>query len=551
MKKWLLLLVFAPVMAGAQSRKQRRAIEEQRKADEKILTNLKSHIVYLSDDKLEGRRAGSKGEQQAMQYISEQFKAIGLQPRGTENYVQGFPVDQGKQIESNSYFRVNEKQLQVNTEFIPLAFSPNKSVKGSAAITFRESGEPWFTDIKDWLENNGSNPHFNIQDALVKEAAKVAAKGATALVVYNSSTNIDNITFNKRDTTSSAKIPVVYITREGINRHFADRSATLDIELNVNLQRKLDTAHNVIGYINNNAANTVVIGAHYDHLGWGENGNALDTGRVIHNGADDNASGTAALIEIARLLAASKSKNNNYLFITFSAEELGLLGSKFWLDNAGSTTTNINYMINMDMVGRYNPDHKLTIGGYGTSPVWGNVFTTITDKNLSVRFDSTGSGPSDHAAFYRKNIPVLFFFTGIHSDYHKASDDWEKLNLPAEVNIVRYVQKVIEATDGRGKLAFNKTSEQQMNMTAFSVTLGIMPDYSFTGNGLRVDGVSPNKVAEKIGLQAGDIILQLGAHKINEINSYMKALSAFGKGDNTKLRYSRANTEKTVDVQFQ
>ncbi|TDH19715.1 M20/M25/M40 family metallo-hydrolase [Segetibacter sp. 3557_3] len=551
MKKWLLLLVFAPVMAGAQSRKQKRVIEEQRKADEKILTNLKSHIVYLSDDKLEGRQAGSKGEELAMQYISEQFKTIGLQPRGTEGYIQAFPVDEGKQIESSTYFRVNEKPLQVNTEFIPLAFSPGKSVKGSAAITFRESGEPWFTDVKDMLENNKTNPHFDIGDALVKEAAKVAARGATALVVFNSSTLVDNISFNKRDTTQLAKIPVVYITREGMNRHFSDRSATLDIALNVKLQRKQATAHNVIGYLNNNAANTVVIGAHYDHLGWGENGNALDTGKVIRNGADDNASGTAAVLEIARLLAGSKSKNNNYLFITFSGEELGLLGSKYWLDNAGTDSTNINYMINMDMVGRYTPEQKLTIGGYGTSPVWGNVFTSITDKNLSVRFDSTGSGPSDHAAFYRKNIPVLFFFTGIHSDYHKASDDWDKINLSAEVNIVKYIQRVIEATDARGKLAFNKTSEQQMNMTAFSVTLGIMPDYSFTGNGLRVDGVSPNKVAEKAGLQAGDIILQLGDYKINEINSYMKALSSFKKGDNTRLRYSRSNSEKTVDVQFQ
>ena len=200
----------------------------------------------------------------------------------------------------------------------------------------------------------------------------------------------------------------------------------MQIELQVSLSSKIRKARNIIAYINNNANNTVVLGAHYDHLGYGEDKNALDAVHEVHNGADDNASGTAALLELARKLKNNSPKANNYLLMHFSGEELGLMGSKYWLDNP-TIQASANYMINMDMVGRYDTARKLTIGGYGTSPVWGNIVPELA-KNLAYKLDSAGTGPSDHASFYRKDIPVLFFFTGSHPDYHKASDDWEKMN---------------------------------------------------------------------------------------------------------------------------
>ena len=290
-------------------------------------------------------------------------------------------------------------------------------------------------------------------------------------------------------------------------------------------------------------------GAHYDHLGYGEDKTALDTGHVIHNGADDNASGTAALIELTRMLLKTAPANNNYLILHFSGEELGLLGSKYWLDHP---TKNIsaNFMINMDMVGRYDTARKLTIGGYGTSPVWSEVVPAIS-ASLVTHYDSTGSGPSDHASFYRKDIPVLFLFTGSHPDYHKATDDWDKINYSGQEEIVRWVYRLLEATNSKGKLPFTKTREPQMGRSSgFTVSLGVIPDYGFTGTGMRIDGVSPGKLAEKLGLQAGDILLQLGSYSFVDVSAYMQSLSKFKKGDKTSLRFKRGSEEKVVDVQF-
>jgi aminopeptidase YwaD len=270
---------------------------------------------------------------------------------------------------------------------------------------------------------------------------------------------------------------------------------------------------------------------------------------VIHNGADDNASGTAALIELARMLKKSAPKNNNYLFISFSGEELGLFGSKYWLEHP-TVDVQPNYMINMDMVGRYDTAHKLTIGGYGTSPVWSRVLGTA-NTGLVTKYDSSGSGPSDHAAFYRKDIPVLFFFTGSHSDYHKATDDADKINYEGEKQIVKYVYNLVSSLDDKGKLAFLKTREPDMGRsTKFTVSLGVLPDYGYTGTGVRIDGVSPGKLAEKIGLKAGDILLQLGDYKFVDVMSYMQALSKYKKGDKTKLTIKRGNEEKIFDIEF-
>ena len=284
-------------------------------------------------------------------------------------------------------------------------------------------------------------------------------------------------------------------------------------------------------------------------MGYGEDKTALDTFHAIHNGADDNASGTAALLELARLLKEKSPANNNYLFMHFSGEELGLLGSKYWLENPTVKVTP-NYMINMDMVGRYDTAHRLTVGGYGTSPVWGEVWKGMK-TSLITRYDSTGSGPSDHASFYRANIPVQFFFTGSHPDYHKVSDDADKINYNAQRDIVKLIYELITQTDAKGKLAFAKTSEPQMGQTrSFTVSLGVMPDYGYTGTGMRIDGATPGKLGEKIGLKAGDILIQLGEYKFVDVMSYMQVLNGFKAGDKTKLRIKRGTEEKEYDIQF-
>lgn len=534
-------------LSACSSQKSNRATEDI--SDAKLLTNLKEHVSFLADDKLEGRQTGTRGEELAMEYIANQYRQIGLEPKGTNGFIQQFEINEGKQVAPDSYFRINGKDLHLNHEFFPLAFSAATNVKGSAAVSLREANEPWFVDVKGWLDENKTNPHFDINEIIIKEASRAALKKATMLILYNSSNDVDNIQFNKNDKTATASIPVVYITPAGSKKHLADKSSALDVEVAIYMTNKTRTAGNVVAYIDNGAAHTVILGAHYDHLGFGSDKNALDTGYTIHNGADDNASGTAALIELARMINRNNPKKNNYLFISFSGEELGLFGSKYWLENP-TVTINPNYMINMDMVGRYDAERKLTVGGYGTSPVWSEVISTA-NPGLVVKLDSSGSGPSDHASFYRKDIPVLFFFTGSHSDYHKATDDADKINYEAQKEITKYIYNIVRATDNKGKLSFLKTKEPNMGgSTRFTVSLGVIPDYGYSGTGVRIDGVSPGKLAEKIGLKGGDILLQLGEYKFVDVTSYMQALSKFKKGDKTVLHIKRGTEEKTFDIEF-
>lgn len=547
MKKLLFLLLLVPILSWSQSKRKKRIAEE--KANAVLVTNLKTHVNYLADDQLEGRLTGSKGEELAAQYIIKQYEQLGITPKGTKEYEQVFDINEGKQIDAVTSLTIDDNTLTVRKDYFPLPYSPNKTVKGKPAMILSEKGQPWFYDVKETLEEQKNNPHLDLESAIKKQVETVVAKGATALFVYNSSTLIDNIQFNKNDRSALLPVPVIYITKEGWKKYFSDEEVSMDITLTVSLSEKKRKGRNIIAFINNNAANTIIIGAHYDHLGYGEDKTALDTFHAIHNGADDNASGTAALLELARLLKEKSPVNNNYLLMHFSGEELGLLGSKYWLENPTVKVTP-NYMINMDMVGRYDTAHKLTVGGYGTSPVWNEVWKNLK-TTLITKFDSTGSGPSDHASFYRSNIPVQFFFTGSHADYHKVSDDADKINYTAQRDIVKLIYELITQTDTKGKLAFAKTSEPQMGQTRrFTVSLGVMPDYGYTGTGMRIDGATPGKMGEKIGLKAGDVLIQLGEYKFVDVMSYMQALGNFKAGDKTKLRIKRGAEEKEYDIQF-
>ncbi|MFZ9171443.1 MAG: M20/M25/M40 family metallo-hydrolase [Sediminibacterium sp.] len=545
-KKWFWVLLLVPFLGLSQSKRKIRIEAEKQRAA--LILNLKSHIGYLASDALEGRRTGTAGADAAKDYLVNQYTQMGIGAKGTSGYLQKFEINEGLQMDPSTYFTVNNNQLKIEKDFFPLATSASAQVTGKPAMALQEKAQPWFKDIKETLEENKSNPHFDVEAWIKNEVTTAAVKGATAFMLYNTGSIVDNIQFNKNDKSAAFSIPVIYLTPSGL-LYFTDPSATLNIQLNVQIVEKKRAATNVAAYINNGAANTVVIGAHYDHLGYNEDKNALDTGHVIHNGADDNASGTAALLEIARLLHQKSPTHNNYLFLHFSGEELGLLGSKYWIENP-TLTGPINYMINMDMVGRYDTSHKLTVGGYGTSSKWSQIWKAISTP-LGVKFDSTGSGPSDHASFYRAGVPVQFFFTGSHSDYHKASDDADKINYEATAQIVTLAYQMMGITDSLPKLDFIKTTEPQMGRsTKFTVSLGVIPDYGYSGTGMRIDGVSPGKLAEKLGLKAGDILLQLGDYKFVDVNSYMQTLSKFKKGDQTELRIKRGSEEKNISVSF-
>ncbi|MBD81202.1 MAG: peptidase M28 [Crocinitomicaceae bacterium] len=342
--------------------------------------------------------------------------------------------------------------------------------------------------------------------------------------------------------------------------------------------KKPITGKNVIGYWDNGAEHTIVIGAHYDHLGYGGEGSLHPNKNEIHNGADDNASGIAGLLSLARTLPGMiQYKNNNYLFIAFSGEEKGLWGSKSFIKNPTIPLSKINYMINMDMIGRLD-SNKLAINGVGTSTLWPialdmtmnricvnpNALTTSESDNR-IGFDEittqndrwnlvlgkSGIGPSDHTSFYLEGIPVLHFFTGQHSDYHKPGDDFEKVNMEGIVAIRNFIISIIGKLDKKGKLDYVKTkSDKSSKAPRFKVTLGVMPDYMFQGEGMRIDGVIPDRPAEKAGLKKGDVVVKMGEVEINDMHSYMKGLAQYESGDTTQVEVIRNNNKIKVDVTF-
>ena len=308
------------------------------------------------------------------------------------------------------------------------------------------------------------------------------------------------------------------------------------------------TGNNVIGFIDNKAKNTVIIGAHYDHLGFGGDGSLYrDSIKKVHNGADDNASGVAVLLNLASKLK-EKNTNNNYLFIAFSGEEMGLLGSNYFVKNPTIDTKAVSYMINMDMVGRLKKDSTLAVYGTGTSPIFKQTLKSH-NNNFKLIQKESGVGPSDHTSFYLADIPVLHFFTGQHEDYHKPGDDSEKLNYQGMETISTYIFNIISDLNDNGKLAFRKTKNES-SQVRFKVGLGVVPDYMFDGKGMRIDGISEDKPAQKAGLLKGDIVLKLGDSTVTNMMSYMRALSVFKKGDKTKVIVDRKGKNVKTEIEF-
>lgn len=311
-------------------------------------------------------------------------------------------------------------------------------------------------------------------------------------------------------------------------------------------------ARNVVGRLDTGADRTVVIGAHYDHLGYGGFGSRQPSDSLIHNGADDNASGVAALFDIARQLQRADAPSSNVLFVAFSGEEMGLHGSKHFVDAPPLPLREINYMINLDMVGRLNDDRELAVSGVGTSPAWGAaVDAAATATGLTVKTHDSGLGPSDHASFYLADIPAVHLFTGQHADYHTPTDDSHRINYDGLHDVATFVVRVVDALADDGALAFTKTKdESRRRPAAFTVTLGVMPDYVYDGDGMRIDAVLDEGPAVEAGLKDGDIVIRLGQTDVTDIYAYMEALSQFEEGDVAPVTVRRGDEVIDTQVQF-
>src|SRR5690348_1860137 len=240
--------------------------QKLKKAEKKIVENLKTEITYLSSDALQGRRAGSEGEKLAYQYLSDQFKAIGLIPKGDNNsYLQAFTINEGKEILPATHFIINDTSLKSGKDFFPLIVSGNGKAGGDVSPAFKEKGMPWFWDIKETLAQNEDNPHFDIVESAKQQALNIQKKGASALIVFNSDNEDDDLHFDAKSKMEAVNIPVVYLSKKMAAKYLSDNAANLNVDLEVAIGEKTSTAHNVIGYIDNGARSTIILGAHYDH----------------------------------------------------------------------------------------------------------------------------------------------------------------------------------------------------------------------------------------------------------------------------------------------
>jgi hypothetical protein len=365
----------------------------------------------------------------------------------------------------------------------------------------------------------------------------------------------------------------------------------LKLDLSVNLLKRESPSFNVVGILPGNDPKlkneSIVIGAHYDHLGMGGEGSgSLSASTGIHHGADDNASGVAALIELARMLSSQRLRRT-VVFIAFSGEEEGLIGSNYYVNHPIVPLANTVAMLNMDMIGRMK-GNALIVGGVGTAQEWRSMIDAGNDlqgmtvslngaadraglpkgvpivtgsngspvvsmdprKKFALTLNEDGYGPSDHSSFYGKQLPVLFFFTGSHNDYHKPSDTAEKINYEGEASIISFVDRIVrdlDRNDKRPTYAVAK-SDSQGRSGGFRVYLGTIPNYAESNDGLRLDGVREDSPASKAGLKAGDRIVKMGGHEVKNVYDYTYALGEMKAGQEYEVEIVRGNERLTLRI---
>ncbi len=563
--------------------------------------DLKAHLFYLASDEMKGRFTGSNEERKAGNYIKEQFVAYGLKPLFNNSYFQEFPFIERIELTSNNSVLIqtpnSSKKLIIKKDFITAPFSGNGKAKANVIFAGYGISAPELNyDDYDKINMNGkivivlrSNPEhdsakseFEKYSSLRYKATKAKEKGAAAIIFINQNKDEDEFIHLRYDGAPGIKnFSVVQIKREVIEKILEQEGLNLsEIQQQIDSQKKPHSielnnitvsiitevkeiekkARNVAGYLEGNSPNLkneyLIIGAHYDHLGIDQLlSSSLYKGKdkQIHNGADDNASGTSGLLELAEKFSSIKdSLKRSVIFIAFSGEELGILGSTYFTNNLPIPKENIAAMLNLDMVGRLDSEKKLTVIGAGTSSKWKDLLNRNNKYNFVLNLSDAGSGGSDHQAFLNKNIPVLFFFTGIHSDYHKPTDDVDKINYEGQSEVIKFVFDIAnEIQNYDSKIDFVKVAETVNRTSARSrVTAGTIPEFGYNGEGYKISGVTEGGPAEKAGLKSGDVIIKFGSKKISNIYDFMYAISNYKPGDKVNVTVLRENKEFTFEVEL-
>ncbi|MCU0373405.1 MAG: M28 family peptidase [Ignavibacteria bacterium] len=568
------------------------------------------HIKYLASDKLEGRYPGTEGDVLARQYISTEFEKYGLIPKGDSSYIQRFDMNIGMTAgNSNSLtFYSGSRTISVNSDdFTPLGISSNGNVKGGLVFAGYGINAPMldYSDFKDAKGNtvnvegkvvvimryspttmNLQNDKFaKYEELRTKIASFKDLKPAGVIIitppVNNTSSNMDMLMDVGFDMVSqSAGIPIINTKRSVIEKFLKEKGYDLSeiqkninsnlkpncLELNevsaefeVDLQVKYAKTGNVLGFIEGSDPvlknEVIIIGAHFDHLGYGGR-NSMHQGKdkQVHNGADDNASGTTGVIELAQKLASEKSKlKRSLLFMCFTGEEEGLIGSSYFVKSEKFKEFNTVAMINMDMIGRLKED-KLILNGTGTSPYWTAKIEELNKTyNFKMSYNPDGFGPSDHSSFYGKDIPVLMFFTDLHEDYHRPSDDIEKINTQGQEKVVKLVYDVVyDLSTRESKPEFTKVAAKQDDnkgeRKAVRVYVGTVPDFSSSDPGYKISGVQAGSPAEKAGILAGDVMIKFNGKDIGNLYDYTAALGDVKPGQEVEVVLKRGTEEVTVKV---
>ncbi|HPB01419.1 MAG TPA: M20/M25/M40 family metallo-hydrolase [Bacteroidales bacterium] len=532
-------------------------------AEEKhaMADRLYNHVGALAHDSMLGREAGTEGEAKAMQYIALQFSNTGLKPLPEKDYCIPFQFSEGYSYTSGTVY-INEKPFRLNQGFFYINPLVNYTFTGK--IFFAGDGlsdekykelNPTFNknvviiidvNYSDSCSNNQSQAYTGLLETAVGKATRFNPE---SVILVSSNNENFPVTAAFNTDRNRANIPVIGAGKDLSKTILKNKTANLRSECIFSKNEK--TGYNVATWINNNKPTTIVIGAHYDHLGYGSAG-SLSNDSAIHNGADDNASGVAVLIELAQQINKIESPQHNFLFIAFSAEEKGLLGSKAFINQNHLPDSSFVAMLNFDMVGRMDKENpKLNIIGTGTAAEWDSLIEQSYAGTINIRKSASGTAGSDQMSFYLKDIPVLFFITGMHEDYHKPSDDTEKINRDGMADVLLIALEITEKLNKREKLHFQKTESASGNRGKRpGVTLGVIPDHAWEGKGMRIDAVTKGKTADQAGMLSGDIVIQIGESTVTDIMSYMKALSAFKKGDKTKITYLRGQIENSVEVVF-
>jgi aminopeptidase YwaD len=562
-----------------------------------IADHLRQHEFYLADSARDGRGIGTKGLDSAAAYIAKQFQEIGLQPAFNGSYFQPFDMGWGVTLTGENDLVVRQQKIDTASGLMPYGFSSAATVRGpivfagygitapeysyddyanvdtKGAIVLCLTGEPGEYDTTSVFAGVSHTTHSGLRS----KATNAKLHDAAGLLFVEGPVYAGNEKEVLRaprtdEPYMDCGIPAARITREAVAKLFpefdllalqkfidgktAPRSVALKgdtVTFAVNLNRKSVTVKN-IGAILPGDSSVIVIGAHYDHLGYGQSGSLEDKPGRVHPGADDNASGTSSIIETARLLKA-KPSHSTIFFASFTAEEVGLGGSAHLAKNFPSGIKRVKAMVNLDMVGRMQ-DKKMTVTGCKTADEFKDLVPQAAkDVGFEVTCKGDGYGPSDHMSFYLEGVPVLFLFTGVHKDYHKASDTPDKINYPDMANIVQFTANLARVIDNNSKpLTYVKTSEPpEKGNGRFRSSFGSIPDFSQPDSvkGMLLSGVRDGGAAAQAGLQKGDLLLRLGKVTINNIYDLTYALQIYAPGDSVTVAYRRGTEEKSAKAILQ